>query len=161
MVAATQTTANPTLMRAYLDAVYHIGDGDNVHELVIGQHFQPSPSRDRMHALITACNPGSLLLSGGENDARMVQLMRQVEKLGIHWQAANSESPDGDWREPSLWLTDIDVPMLDMLAATFGQNACVVVDAEGRIRLRIYRDDWRTPVPHDQRLQWAATEATA
>jgi hypothetical protein len=161
MAASTQTTTYPALLRAYLGAVYRIGDGDGAIELIIGKRFPRSPSRGRAHALITACNPGSIALSRAGNDVRTARLQCQVEKLGIDWQAASSQSPKGDWHEPSLWLSDIELSTIDALAVTFEQNACVIVDASGRIGLRVYRNDWHAAAPNDRRLQWPTIGAAA
>ena len=154
MQARVQTTAERALLRAYLDAVYRIGDDDDAIRFAIGDSFPDRPVENKVHALLTACNPGSMRLPDAINDARMHLLERRVEASGIAWRPGMSESIDGLWREPSLWLTDISLSVLDALATEFEQNACVVVDGSGLIALRVYRDDWRSLMPTDRRLQW-------
>lgn len=159
MAAAAQTIAEPALLRAYLDACYRIGAGANAVDLTIGGRFPFPPRANTVHALVTACNPGSAILSDAQNDARMAQLASRVEELDLSAIPAVGGSRDGAWREPSLWLADANPVTVDALAAEFGQNACVVVDATGTITLRVYRDDWKQAAADDPRIQWPTSAA--
>jgi hypothetical protein len=141
------------LLDAYLRAVYVRGDARG--PLVIGGVFQPPPRAGRVHALLTACNPGSRLLPAAENARRMAALRQQLRERNIAFEPATAEAPDGAWHEESLWLDGVALATADELAREFRQNAFVCVDARGQVRLRVLREDWRPHAVDDPRIELA------
>lgn len=109
--------------------------------------------------MVTACNPRSLPASDGVNRALMKRLERRLDEAGIATQPALAGASNGGWQEPSFWLRDIDVGVVDALAEAFDQNASVVVESNGRIVLRLHRADWCDGVGDDPRWRWAARTA--
>jgi hypothetical protein len=144
------------LLAAYLDTDYRIdGDHGEVTLRIGGCTALPAPVRGRVHAVLSACNPRSRLLTPAENAHADAALRDRIETMGVSWRPARGVGRSGDWPpEPSLWLQDIAVDRLDQLALAFEQNACVVVGADRRIRLRVYRADWRDQLPGHPDLDW-------
>lgn len=153
--AAPASAAGNDLLDAYLDALYQVPTAAGTLHLVVGRrvNFAP-PQRDHVHALLTACNPGSTALPDDENHARQARLGEALAAHGLPWRAATSHAADGRWQEASCWITDIAPTLLDQLAERFGQNASLTIADDGRCRLRIHRDDWLHRDTSDDRLQW-------
>jgi hypothetical protein len=75
-------------------------------------------------AFISACNPGSHLLSETENSARHASLIETVDKLGLKWQAGKGMPDSPSWSpETSLLILGISHRDALVLASQFGQNA--------------------------------------
>ncbi len=153
--AARPVAPEPELLAAYLAARYEIDTGAGLLRLEIGARpAVPPPAPGCVHAVLTACNPGSVPLPVEENRARQARLQSELDALGLRWRPARNHAADGSWAEPACWIADIAPARLDDLAARFGQNASLTVATDGVCRLRIHRDDW---LPHDRdddRLQW-------
>lgn len=145
------------LLASYLRAEYAIVHGGTRLVLRIGERVDdamPAASAGHVHGLLTACNPASRRLPDEENRERMDRLHQALMRRGVAAVPAESADIDGGWREPSFWLPDVAVDQLDALAHEFGQNASLAVGADGVVRLRLYRDDWRVLAAGDERLQW-------
>lgn len=147
------------LLEAYLHARYRYGAAGT--PLVIGGMCAPAPRPGRVHALVTACNPGSQPFTEADNRARMAALHQRLDELELAFAPARAEAPDGRWREPSCWLTDVETTHVDDLAREFGQNACVVVSDAGQVRLRVYRGEWHACAGGDLPVQWVADDPDA
>lgn len=129
---------------AYLAAVYTVHEPTRAFRVVIGErHAADPPPVGRVHAMVTACNPASRMLTDTENDARMSALRESLDAQDIAWSPAVNAASDGQWREPSCWIPSIPLMTADALSLTFDQNACLIVEDDGVARLRIYRNDWR------------------
>lgn len=77
-------------------------------------------------AFISACNPGSRLLSETENSARHASLIETVDKLGLKWHAGKGMADTPGWLpEASLLILDISHSDALVLASQFGQNAII------------------------------------
>ena len=145
----------PPLLQAYLSACYR--NGRNAHGLRVGQrHPGPAPDTGLVHAQISACNPGSLLLRDDENTERNQELARRLAHRRIPAWPALNVSDDGGWPEPGFWIENITLELLDQLALDFQQNACLVVTADAMIQLRLYLPAWQPFTTNDSRLQGPA-----
>lgn len=143
------------LLTAYLGAVYEVPGAAGTLRLVAGSHPDVvAPPWGRVHAVLTACNPGSVALDDHENGARQARLHAELDARGLHWRPAVNRAPGGGWLEPSCWITAIPSSLLDDLAGMFGQNASVTIADDGLCRLRIHRLHWLQPSVCDNRLQW-------
>ncbi|MFQ3591700.1 MAG: DUF3293 domain-containing protein, partial [Gemmataceae bacterium] len=74
-------------------------------------------------------NPGSQWLTVEENRQRMHELEQQVAGRWDYL-PAEGRSPDGQWREPSLWIRGIERTQAIELAERFGQLALVWGDPQ-------------------------------
>jgi hypothetical protein len=138
--------ARADLLTAYRDATYEICADGQLIPLTIGGPLPPEcrqPASGCVHALLTACNPGSIRLADKDNARRMQRLRNRLSSLAIQWSPALGRSPNGTWLEQSCWLTDVDVERVDALAAEFEQNASVLADDHGHVVLRVHRDGSR------------------
>jgi hypothetical protein len=143
------------LLEAYMQAVYEVSTPTAPLHLVVGQHAGLAPPRPgELHALLTACNPGSAPLSHQANVTRQAALEQALNALALDWRAAECRAVDGQWREPACWIPGVAPKLLDELAERFGQNASLTVCADGICRLRVHRDDWLERNLGDTRLQW-------
>ena len=89
----------------------------------------------RRAMLITAWNPYSVPVPRPENDRRQQALEAEVELLGIKCLPAHGADPGGKWEEASLCLFDVSPEQRDAWMRRYEQNAVVLVDAEGDVRL--------------------------
>ncbi|ANB16682.1 DUF3293 domain-containing protein [Dokdonella koreensis] len=92
-------------------------------------------------AVLTACNPYSQPLPAAENRRRQRGLLAELREAGARVLPAAGHG-DG-WREPSLLAAGVPLGLVDALAVRHEQNAIIVADADRRLRLRLYRRDWR------------------
>lgn len=77
-------------------------------------------------AFITACNPGSRLLSEPANAARQARLGRYLEREGWRFVVGVGEHPGNDWPgEASFLVAGMGRETALALAARFDQNAIV------------------------------------
>jgi hypothetical protein len=144
------------LVQAYLDTDYRIvgDDGDVV--LRIGERAPlPAPEPGRVHAVLSAGNPRSRPQTAAQNARADAALRARADGLGLAWRPALGVGRTGHWPpEASLWIQDIAGDRLDALALEWDQNACLVVTADRRARLRLYRPDWRDQLPAHADLDW-------
>jgi hypothetical protein len=77
-------------------------------------------------AFISACNPGSRLLSAAENATRHARLIETVNRLGLQWHEGKGVGDTPGWpAEASLLILGISHGEALALAKRFGQNAIV------------------------------------
>lgn len=75
-------------------------------------------------ALITPCNPGSAVLAGTDNLARLGQMRSLLEAAGYGCRRSVNRDPAGRWQdEPGWLLCDVPEPFVRELAGRFEQNA--------------------------------------
>lgn len=150
------------LINAYLNACYRIRRGADEHRLHIGTRcaLPPAPAGS-VQAVLSACNPGSRLLSDAANRVRRERLHLRLRRLSLSWLPALNCAADGSWPEPACWLPAVTPTLLDRLARTFGQYACVTVGSDRIIRLRLYRPEWQTLAQAQPQLLSAAGDAGA
>ncbi len=142
----------PALLDAYLSAGYH--NRRFSRELRIGDlHAGTKPAPGRIHAQISACNPGSRKLSETANELRTRRLADRLTGYGLKADPAINTGPDGEWPEAAFWIEDADSALIDRLAIEFGQIACLVVETDALIRLRLYLPAWQPYAVIDQRLR--------
>ena len=143
------------LLRAYLDATYRIQTGNGELTLSAGQRSPiETPLAGCVHAILTACNPGSAALCDDENTRRQTQLVQALAEHCLTWEPAENHAADGSWREPACWIPHIQPNLLDQLADRFGQNASLIIDDDGICRLRIHHAGWIQRDDRDTRVQW-------
>jgi hypothetical protein len=144
------------LVQAYRATDYRIDGDDGGRTLRLGEPAAvPAPAPGRVHAVLSAGNPRSRKLTPAQNALADAALRTRLDALGLAWRPALGVGRDGDWPpETSLWILDIAPAQLDALALAFEQNACVVVAADDRPRLRLYRPDWRDQLPEHPDLDW-------
>lgn len=83
-------------------------------------------------AIITAYNPGSVLLEESENRRRNVILEQMIQELGLPYGPALNQAPDGGWQEPGFWVAGIGLEAAVALGREFRQAAiCWVHRKEG------------------------------
>lgn len=95
------------------DAVSH--DFENTLKLFDIQSF----------TIITAYNPGSVLLPEAENLARHARLREILTPQCRFLRKSVSQAPGGDWQEPGFWALDLDLDLAVELGRHFGQSAIV------------------------------------
>jgi uncharacterized protein DUF3293 len=64
-------------------------------------------------------------------------------------------APGGDWSEPGLFVAGLDLATVDALARTLAQDAVVLAPAQGAVRLRLYRGEWRATLAGAAGIDWA------
>lgn len=106
---------------------------------------------------ISACNPCSQQLSPAENEGRHLSLRERLRLSPCRVLEGTGHVPGATWREPSLFVTDIDMASIDRLATEFGQNAIVFAPSAGNARLRLYRTDWLDALRGEAGIDWAAS----
>ncbi len=145
----------PALLEAYLSACYR---NDRIgQDLRIGDRYTGAlPTPGRVHAQLSACNPASRRLSTAENERRTRRLAGRLAQCGLKIDAVINTAADGEWPEEAFWIDNTDPRVIDRLAGEFGQNACLVVDADALIRLRLYLPAWQPYTDNDPRLQGLA-----
>jgi hypothetical protein len=75
-------------------------------------------------AMITACNPESVILSESENKCRQNALEKLLLERGYLFRKAEHRDPDGHWPvEPSFFVETIECQEAKSIGALFGQNA--------------------------------------
>ena len=96
------------------------------------RHGSPSPQLDRLlasagvtaWAYVTACNPGSIPLTAGENDERMQRLEADVVAAAYAFWPGEGVGAVGDWPpEPSLLILGIEEEAARELGRVHGQKA--------------------------------------
>jgi hypothetical protein len=128
--------SNVSGARSDLDAAYRATRyiAESKHGDIVIRIDLPTPALDTMlaahgcteWAFISACNPGSQLLSASENAERHVQLLAAVKTLGLPWLSGHGVPDHPDWQpEISLLILGITKEQATKLAAHFDQNAIV------------------------------------
>jgi hypothetical protein len=131
---------DPDLVQAYRDAVYEI-HADTVIRLKVSEHLHSLKELHKKYqcatsALITACNPRSLILSDAENAQRMEALTTEIETLGYAYLPAVAKNPEGKWPdEPGLWVAGLTKNEAESLARSFEQNGLLWVEQDAIPRL--------------------------
>lgn len=139
---------------AYLAATYTVFSPTRTLRIAIGHPCLDAPEREAVHAVLTACNPASRMLTDAENDIRTIALRDKLDALRLDWAQAMNAAPDGQWREPAFWIREASLDNIDSIALDCGQNACVVVEQDGIARLRVYRGDWMPADAGDVSSDW-------
>lgn len=84
-------------------------------------------------AFVTACNPGSVVLSGEENAVRMTRLLDVLS--GFTTYPGEGADPAGGWAEPSVLVVGIGRTVAVEVAKAFGQNAILAGERGGPAEL--------------------------
>lgn len=139
------------LERLYRRARYRVELASGVVELAIGER---SAELDRdleragasTWAIVTACNPGSVLLGEEENRRRSAELARRLSDAGGSTRPSTGIDPDGRWPdEPGFLVTGAARAALVALAAELGQIAIVVGRRGGAAELLWIGDAAQAP----------------
>jgi hypothetical protein len=121
------TPRQASLEAAYRAAVYRVDAPEGPFILRAGQSSPEADALLRRHghacwAYLTACNPGSVILSSEENLARSAQLRERL--AGWPFLEGEGSAPDGSWPgEKSFLVLGIDEPVAHALARGFHQAA--------------------------------------
>ncbi len=100
-------------------------------------------------AFVTACNPGSQRVTDTANERAQQALARAVARAGLTSLSAVALDPEGNWpAEPGLVILGIGLDEALRLAARFGQNALVWLEA-GRAPLLRWTDAAPEEDPRD------------
>lgn len=90
----------------------------------------------REWAFVSACNPGSKLLSDALNQELHQSLIDAVNAKGYCWYPASGVPDAPGWKpEPSLMILGIALPEALILAGALGQNALLAGAIGGPARL--------------------------
>lgn len=93
-------------------------------------------------AIVTAYNPGSVLLAESDNQLRHGALLTAVRQRGIPFRFGENRADAGDWPpEPSVVLLGVPVDVARALGRQFAQNAIVIGEAAGVPRLLWIKED--------------------
>ena len=132
----------PDLLAAYLATRYHVrhGGGFDFHIERRSADLLALHAAERVDAsaFLTAWNPESEGTPREENETRNAALRGDIEALGLRVLPAEGIGPTG-WREESYLLPGISRDDAIALARKYGQNAIVVIAADGVPRLEITR----------------------
>ncbi|MBN8680973.1 MAG: DUF3293 domain-containing protein [Chitinophagales bacterium] len=74
-------------------------------------------------AIVTAYNPGSVLLEEAENRQRNAAMEQVLQELALPYGPALNQAPDGGWQEPGFWVAGIGLEAAVALGREFGQAA--------------------------------------
>lgn len=130
---------NEALDAAYRAAVYRVA-ADPPFALRVGEPSARLDALLRFHAVtswafVTACNPGSQMLSEEENAERMSELRAVVGGHLVY--ECEGTDPTGVWPgEPSLLVLGMSRTAAVELARRFGQNAILCGDRGGVAELQ-------------------------
>jgi hypothetical protein len=132
------------IINAYWDAEYRFENAGIAMALRFDRplwmgHCEPLPaSFPATWGIVTACNPGSRMLSADENKARTQLLARRIAELGVRHSAALNTTPEGgrggweEWEEPGFAVWEIERAILLDLARIFEQRA-VIWGSSGKV----------------------------
>jgi hypothetical protein len=132
---------------AYLATNYWVEDAPGGRFCI--RSGEPCPELDRLleasglsdWAYVTACNPGSELLSEEENAGRTLSLEEGLRGLGYAIFHGRGIGTSGDWPpEPSLLILGICPAQARAIGGAFGQNA-IIIGRRGQIARLIWVDD--------------------
>ena len=123
-----------TLAKAYWDADYRLESLNLEDEGMLLFRFDtPTPVLDRLleqfdiqtFTIITAFNPGSIMLSLEENSMRHERLREHLLPMCRILRDSTGQSPQGGWQEHGFWALDLDLDQAVDLGRVFGQLAIV------------------------------------
>jgi hypothetical protein len=81
-------------------------------------------------AVLTAWNPYSELRSDAENQAAQVELISEIDRLGLRHEPGHGVDPSGKWPpEASRFVLGLDLDTAASFGHQFGQNGIVWVSA--------------------------------
>ena len=135
------TAKTTALESAYRATTYRVALPTGMLELRIGQADERlarwlSASRDQQFAIVTAYNPGSVLMDEAPNHDRQERLLKQLLASGYSVLPAWNVPDTSDWPiEESFFVSGISASVASALAAEYGQNAIVCGGAEGLAQL--------------------------
>ena len=136
-----QVIISAELVRAYEATHYQVDTPAGGTVLKVGEPFSgldEFPGQNRL-AIVTAHNPFSQPVQGATNSEAQSQLVRAVEAEGLAWLPATGIDPQGKWPpEPSLAVLEPTVSLLDRWMGRFRQNAIVVAERGGMVKLRLH-----------------------
>jgi Protein of unknown function (DUF3293). len=138
------TEIAPEVVRAYLDAEYHVC-GPAPFTLRIGE-FSPqlreAQSRQGVScsAFITACNPRGVLSNTVSNAGRQAQLADALQKIGLVYWPGIGRDPAGEWSgEESYLIFGMALRDAKFLGREYDQNAIVWNNEEAIPKLILLR----------------------
>jgi hypothetical protein len=139
----------PTMVQAYRETHYKVFAQPGSVEIAFTLRIdEPCPEllaaykrrRVDCSAYITAYNPFSQALAAGENAARQLALVRELDARGLAWDEGVGAHPSNSWPgEPSCLVYGIALEAAKVLATRFEQNAFVWSGADGVPRLILLR----------------------
>lgn len=103
------------------------------------------PDTDATWGFITACNPHGQTRPRQINRRAMHDLLDALREHAPGATLRAARGVLGHWREPSLFVTGIEFPVLDMLMQQFNQLAIVFGHGPGPARLH-----WSPGLEHTQ-----------
>jgi len=131
----SKRTISKETLQAYEDAIFSINTKQGVISFKVGTIYKDILSFMKNEslksaALITAYNPYSEILTKEQNELAQTQLIQELKNLGVDFIYGDGRDAEGIWDpEPSLFAMNIALEDAEKLAAKFGQNAFVWVEA--------------------------------
>jgi hypothetical protein len=128
----TGAMPDPKLEAAYRDTEYRVDDGPfgpfviRVGETCVDLEQLLFDEVEFDWAYLTACNPGSVRLTGEANFHRTMELRDALRARWPRHYSGVGVGHDGTWREPSFLVLGITEGDAVEVARHFGQNAIVV-----------------------------------
>lgn len=93
---------------------------------------EPYPQTLRPHCwVITAHNPGSVVLTKASNADRHSQLVCDVVQTALPYFTGRGRSPDSSWQEASLAVVGLSQAEAMRLGRKYEQNAVFLMDSRG------------------------------
>ncbi len=129
------TAAEPldgVLLSTYMAAVVRLDDGRQL----TGPDAMVRLPMARIVHVLTAWNPGGVLVDGAANDLANEGLARALDAAGHQWTSAIGESADDTWREEGFAVPGATRAEMASLAGRFGQLAIYELTDE---RCRVVR----------------------
>lgn len=122
---------NVLLRAAYLKTIYRVCANGLEYDVVVGRVCVAldrwlSENGSTCWAFISACNPGSRLLSSRINRVRHYALIARLVDQGRVWFPALGVPSGGSWpSEPSVFVPNMTIADARWIAVSFGQNALI------------------------------------
>lgn len=127
----------PDLEPLYLATSYRVFLADGPVDVRIGARH-PSIDRDaqgRTWAIVTACNPRSMLATAEENERAMARLDAELDQEGIEWWPALGIPDRPGWAPEKSRLVFVDRVRALRLCSAHRQNAVVFAEPGGPAEL--------------------------
>lgn len=86
-------------------------------------------------AIVTAFNPGSVVLPLEENLLRHEHLRKRLTPHCRLLRNSTGQNPKGEWQELGFWVLDIDLELAADIGLEFGQHAIVCWQTGGKAEL--------------------------
>lgn len=99
-----------------------------------------APSALSPSAIVTAYNPASELRDEGENARADEALRARLDALDVRVSRTVAKGSDPRWTEPGWCALALPRDAAVALAADFGQNAIVWIDAAGEVTIVVTRE---------------------